>query len=147
MYFHPMNEYTYYRWSYANNQRWCDRSASHFGRFAPQTRPLRCAICTIRCFRIFYWFYNYRRTVCTRRLDILVLRNHKSGKLEIWVPVLGNHLFVLDELCISISPDSWWKTIRNIHRSKISFLGNSIISAKTTLGETFFLFAFLSHYE
>ena len=34
-------------------------------------------------------------------LDILVLRNHKSGKLEISVPVLGNHLFVLDELCIS----------------------------------------------
>ncbi len=45
MYFHPMDEYTYYRWGYANNQRWCDRSASHFGRFAPQTRPLRCAIC------------------------------------------------------------------------------------------------------
>lgn len=26
-------------------------------------------------------------------LDILVLRNHKSEKLEIRVPVLGNHLF------------------------------------------------------
>ncbi len=42
-----MDEYTYYRWGYANNQRWCDRSASHFGRFTPQTRPLRCAICML----------------------------------------------------------------------------------------------------
>lgn len=45
MYFHPLDEYTYYHGGCVNNQRGDDRSASHFGRFAPQSRPLGCAIC------------------------------------------------------------------------------------------------------
>ena len=37
-----------------------------------------------------------------RRMNILVIRNRKSGNLEIGVPVHGNHLFVLDYLSISM---------------------------------------------
>ena len=35
-------------------------------------------------------------------VNILVARNRKSGNLEIGVPVLGNRLFVLDYLSISM---------------------------------------------
>lgn len=43
----------YYRWVCANNQRWCDRSASHFDRFAPKTRPFGCAMCRNNNFTIY----------------------------------------------------------------------------------------------
>ena len=46
MYFHPKDEYIYYLGNSDIKQRLTDRSASHFGRFAPQTRPMGCAICT-----------------------------------------------------------------------------------------------------
>ena len=45
MYFHPKDEYIYYLGDCDIKQRLTDRSASHFGRFAPQTRPMGCAIC------------------------------------------------------------------------------------------------------
>ena len=45
MYFHPKDEYIYYRGDCDIKQRLTDRSASHFGRFAPQIRPMGCAIC------------------------------------------------------------------------------------------------------
>lgn len=35
-------------------------------------------------------------------MNILAAQNRKSGNLEIGVPVLGNHLFVLDYLSISM---------------------------------------------
>ena len=47
MYFHPKDEYIYYLGNCDIKQRLTDRSASHFGRFAPQTRPMGCAICTV----------------------------------------------------------------------------------------------------
>ena len=46
MYFHPKDEYIYYRGDCDIKQRLTDRSASHFGRFAPQIRPMGCAICS-----------------------------------------------------------------------------------------------------
>ena len=47
MYFHPKDEYIYYRGDCDIKQRLTDRSASHFGRFAPQIRPMGCAICSL----------------------------------------------------------------------------------------------------
>lgn len=45
MYFHPKDEYIYYLGDCDIKQRLTDRSASHCGRFAPQTQPMGCAIC------------------------------------------------------------------------------------------------------
>ena len=57
MYFHPKDEYIYYRGDCDIKQRLTDRSASHFGRFAPQIRPMGCAICKNRKIEIISLFF------------------------------------------------------------------------------------------
>ena len=73
MYFHPLDEYTYYHWGCVNNQRRGDRSASHFGRFAPQSRPLGCAIC-----RPLFHFIPFR-SICQAKPYKITLKPIKIG--------------------------------------------------------------------
>ena len=72
MYFHPKDEYIYYLGDCDIKQRLTDRSASHFGRFAPQTRPMGCAICKRRIVQLNFDVYiknDYRKIIDDIRTD------------------------------------------------------------------------------
>ena len=57
-------------------------------------------------------------------MNILAAQNRKSGNLEIGVPVLGNHVFVLDYL--SISMGIFVKVLSHL-RCVVAFTTNIVI--------------------
>lgn len=84
MYFHPKDEYIYYLGDCDIKQRLTDRSASHFGRFAPQTRPLYYAICreAENPYRVYVLLRSFRDNIfmCSKLLnDAADLQGSKFG--------------------------------------------------------------------